>query len=176
MRTWTDERVTLLRSLWADGIPGGIIAKKLGLTRGMVAGKRHSLGLPPRTEAAQKAAMSANARRTAWLCETPGSRAPPAARVRLAEQVAALDRLAAPLSGSNPKPWELRLAGECCFPVSAYGQPMRSCCEPVEGRRGYCFGHTEILAGRPWPPEDPAPELVARASDCGASVAACLNV
>lgn len=155
---WTDERVGLLRSLWADGVPGGVIAHKLGdgFTRGMVAGKRHSLGLPPRNETVQKAAQGVNARRTAVICETVGSRADLETRRRKAAQVEVLEALAHPLEGSSPKPWELRRMGECAFPVEAYGSAMMSCCEPSYGRRGYCFGHCEILAGRPWPPVDPA--------------------
>jgi GcrA cell cycle regulator len=161
MGTWTTERVTLLRSLWADGVPGGVIAKRLGITRGMVAGKRHSLGLPPRDGEVRKAAERCNARRTAVICEVAGSRANPATVQRKAAEVEALEGLVKPLPGSNPKPWELRRWGECPYPVAAYGTPMLSCCEPVHDRRGYCLGHTEIRAGRPWPPVDPSPELAA---------------
>ena len=159
-KTWTEERVTLLRGLWADGVAGGVIAKRLGITRGMVAGKRHSLGLTPRTLAATKAAQAANGRRTAMMCERAGSRATPQQAARLAFQAAAVERLTQPLAGSNPRPWELRRGGECAFPVAGYGAGTLSCCEPVH-LRGYCFGHCEMLAGRPWPPVDPAPELAA---------------
>lgn len=159
--TWTVKRVTLLRSLWRDGVPGGVIAKRLGITRGMVAGKRHSLGLPPRLGIVAKAAQGANGRRTAMLCEAAGSRADPATVERKAAAVAALELLVKPLQGSNPKPWELRRWGECAFPVEGFGAAILSCCEAAFGRRPYCFGHCEILAGRPWPPVDAAPELAA---------------
>ena len=161
-KTWTEARVRLLRSLWADGVAGGVIAKRLGpgVTRGMVAGKRHSLGLTPRTLAATKAAQAANGRRTARRCERLGSRASPETVVRMAAQAAAVERLTQPLAGSSPRPWELRVWGECAFPVAGYGAGTLSCCEPVH-LRGYCFGHCEMLAGRPWPPLDAAPELAA---------------
>src|SRR4051812_28586389 len=108
---WTGERVTLLRSLWADGVAAGVIAKQLGMTRGMVAGKRHSLGLTPRTLAQAKAAQAANARRTATLCEAAGSRADPETVKRKAAAVAALERLGAALAGARPRPWALGGAG-----------------------------------------------------------------
>jgi hypothetical protein len=154
-KTWTDERVRLLRGLWADGVAGGVIARRLGpgFTRGMIAGKRHSLGLPPRNETAAKAAQARNGKRTALMCETPGSRATPELAARKAALAAALERMVKPLAGSNPRPWELREAGQCAFPVLGWGAGTMSCCEPVHGR-GYCFGHCEILAGRSWPPED----------------------
>lgn len=158
--TWTIERVGLLRALWADGVPGGVIARQLGVTRGMVAGKRHSLGLPPRDQAVQIAAMVANGRRTAVICGHVG-KADAAVETAKANAVEALERMLQPLHGSNPRPWEMRRRGECAFPVAGYGAGTLSCCQPVEPGRPYCLGHVEFLAGRPWPPEDPAPALAA---------------
>jgi GcrA cell cycle regulator len=119
-KTWTDERVTLLRSLWADGVPGGVIARRLGVSRGMVAGKRHSLGLTPRGELAAKAAQAANGRRTAVACGHV-RKADALVEAAKAEAVAALENSLQPLPGSSPRPWELRLVGECAFPVAGYG-------------------------------------------------------
>jgi hypothetical protein len=161
-RTWTDERVALLRSLWADGVAGGVIARKLGpgFTRGMVAGKRHSLGLTPRNAAAAKAAQARNGRRTAILCGAV-KRATPELAAAKAALAASLELMAKPLAGSNPRPWELREPGQCAFPVFGWGAGTMSCCEPVE-RGAYCFGHVEILAGRPWPPGDAVDGLADR--------------
>lgn len=160
MSAWTMERVALLRTLWADGVPGGVIAKQLGITRGMVAGKRHSLGLKPRDAAVQIAAMVANGRRTAVICGHVG-KADAAVELAKATAVAALESMLQPLHGSSPRPWEQRRRGECAFPVAGYGAGTLSCCELVEPGRPYCLGHLEFLAGRPWPPEDAAPELAA---------------
>lgn len=158
---WTSERTGALRRLWAEGCGASVIAKRLGVTRGMVAGKRHSLGLEPRTLAQVKAAQAANARRTAALCGHVGKASTDGQRVLAANVTAALDRMSQPIDGSNPKPWELRRHGECAFPVTGLGDETWSCCGPVEPGSGYCHGHREILAGRPWPPVDPDPALVA---------------
>src|SRR4051812_9789573 len=91
-KTWTAERTELLRSLWADGIPGGVIAHKLGMSRGMVAGKRASLGLPPRLGAVGKAAMRANGRRTAALLGHVKKADPAAVQMR-AEKAANVEKL-----------------------------------------------------------------------------------
>jgi GcrA cell cycle regulator len=46
---WNDERVDLLKQLWADGLPANKIAVKLGgVTRNAVIGKVHRLGLAGR--------------------------------------------------------------------------------------------------------------------------------
>ncbi len=47
--SWTDERVDLLKKLWADGLSASQIASKLGeVTRNAVIGKVHRLGLAGR--------------------------------------------------------------------------------------------------------------------------------
>jgi GcrA cell cycle regulator len=47
--SWTDERVDLLKKLWADGLSASQIAAKLGeVTRNAVIGKVHRLGLAGR--------------------------------------------------------------------------------------------------------------------------------
>jgi len=46
---WTDERVELLKKLWADGLSASQIAGRLGgVTRNAVIGKVHRLGLSGR--------------------------------------------------------------------------------------------------------------------------------
>jgi hypothetical protein len=152
--TWTEERVALLQSLWADGIAAGQIAKRLGITRGMVAGKRHSLGLPPRELRAQREAMAANARRTASIRGHDGKLTREEDAAKRCKRAEKIELLIKPLSGSTPRPWVQRAFGECAFPVAGHGVETLSCCLPVEHGRPYCLGHGEILAGRPWPPLD----------------------
>jgi GcrA cell cycle regulator len=49
--TWTDERVELLKKLWADGLSASQIAAQLGnITRNAVIGKVHRLGLSGRAK------------------------------------------------------------------------------------------------------------------------------
>src|SRR6185312_10450203 len=51
MQTWTDERVELLKKLWADGLSASQIAGELGgITRNAVIGKVHRLGLSGRAK------------------------------------------------------------------------------------------------------------------------------
>jgi GcrA cell cycle regulator len=51
--TWTDERVELLKKLWADGLSASRIAAELGgVSRNSVIGKVHRLGLSGRATSA----------------------------------------------------------------------------------------------------------------------------
>lgn len=48
--SWTDERVDILKKLWAEGLSASQIANRLGgVTRNAVIGKVHRLGLSGRT-------------------------------------------------------------------------------------------------------------------------------
>src|ERR1700747_10540 len=50
--SWTDERVEMLKKLWADGLSASQIAGELGgITRNAVIGKVHRLGLSGRAKA-----------------------------------------------------------------------------------------------------------------------------
>ena len=55
--SWTDERVELLKKLWADGLSASQIAAELGgITRNAVIGKVHRLGLSGRAKSPTSAA------------------------------------------------------------------------------------------------------------------------
>ena len=57
--SWTDERIELLKTLWASGQSASQIAKELGgVTRNAVIGKVHRLGLSNRTGGSDAAGKS----------------------------------------------------------------------------------------------------------------------
>src|SRR5450432_3230555 len=54
--TWTDDRLELLKKLWADGLSASQIAAELGgVTRNAVIGKVHRLGLSGRAKSPSSA-------------------------------------------------------------------------------------------------------------------------
>jgi len=72
--TWTDERVELLKKLWADGLSASQIAGELGnVTRNAVIGKVHRLGLSGR---AKDKAASAAPQRPRKASRAPSAPAP----------------------------------------------------------------------------------------------------
>ncbi|MGZ5850479.1 MAG: GcrA family cell cycle regulator, partial [Methyloceanibacter sp.] len=53
---WNDERVELLKKLWAEGLSASQIASRLGgVTRNAVIGKVHRLGLSGRATSSRSA-------------------------------------------------------------------------------------------------------------------------
>lgn len=62
---WTDERVELLKKLWAEGLSASHIAAELGgITRNAVIGKVHRLGLSGRAKSPSAAASRPRKART----------------------------------------------------------------------------------------------------------------
>jgi GcrA cell cycle regulator len=63
--SWTDERVEMLKKLWADGLSASQIAAELGgITRNAVIGKVHRLGLSGRAKSPSSAAARPRKTRT----------------------------------------------------------------------------------------------------------------
>jgi GcrA cell cycle regulator len=63
--SWTDERVELLKKLWAEGLSASQIAAELGsVTRNAVIGKVHRLGLSGRAKPARTASRPRRPRAT----------------------------------------------------------------------------------------------------------------
>ncbi len=63
--SWTDERVEMLKKLWADGLSASQIAGELGgITRNAVIGKVHRLGLAGRAKSPSAAQPRARKPRT----------------------------------------------------------------------------------------------------------------
>ncbi|KAA8390721.1 GcrA cell cycle regulator [Acetobacter tropicalis] len=45
---WTEETISRLKELWAEGLSTAEIGRRLSITKNAVVGKAHRLGLPPR--------------------------------------------------------------------------------------------------------------------------------
>jgi GcrA cell cycle regulator len=81
MMSWTEERVSRLTKLWADGLSASQVAADLGgVTRNAVIGKVHRLGLSGRAKPAASAASRTKrqARSTSYAART--TRAAPRSR------------------------------------------------------------------------------------------------
>ncbi|MEV8466120.1 GcrA family cell cycle regulator [Fluviibacterium sp. DFM31] len=99
--SWTEERVEILKKMWADGQSASQIAKELGgVTRNAVIGKVHRLGLSNRNTGAAPAKPAEPVAKPAPAAEKPAG---PAAAAKPAPQPAAAPAAAAPASPA-PKP------------------------------------------------------------------------
>ncbi len=137
---WTDERVDLLKRLWAEGLSASQIAQKLGgVTRNAVIGKVHRLGLSGR------ATPSRPARRTVKpAAARPQRSAPPAAAARPA---------APPPAPVEPAPLPngefatvLTLGSHICkWPIGDPDDPeFRFCGRHASAASPYCEAHARL--------------------------------
>jgi GcrA cell cycle regulator len=69
---WTEERVELLKKLWADGLSASQIAAELGgITRNAVIGKVHRLGLSGRAKSPSSSAARPRKQRSSSMIRVP---------------------------------------------------------------------------------------------------------
>ncbi|WP_353471255.1 GcrA family cell cycle regulator [Salipiger sp. H15] len=137
--SWTDERVELLKKMWAEGQSASQIAKELGgVTRNAVIGKVHRLGLSNRTAPAGGAAPAAPA--------APVKEAKPAAKEAKAKP--------APKAEPAATPEPVR---EAATSVETRPAPLGPSRKPI------------VPAGQPLPPQPSAneisPEALAKVSE-----------
>jgi GcrA cell cycle regulator len=142
---WDDDRVELLKKMWADGLSAPQIAKQLGgVTRNAVIGKVHRLGLSGRATPAKPQVVHATRPRP-----TPPPRqiAPPVCQPL------------PDLCGVNEAPGTATLltlgAHMCKWPI---GDPRDAaftfCGRRAEDGRVYCHGHVQVSyvpLGKPRP-------------------------
>ena len=150
MTSWSEPRITTLRSLWLDGLSASQIAKQLGgVTRNAVIGKVHRLGLSGR------GAPSAPGR--APRIATPRPARPRRAAVRAAARVTAplRPRVAAPVPAAEGPGLVTDMARlgvhACKWPIGDPKSPEFSFCgRHADGR--YCVAHEiqGVRAGTAW--------------------------
>ncbi len=132
--SWNEERVDLLKRLWAEGQSASQIAKELGgVTRNAVIGKVHRLGLSNRATAAASAAAS-----------TSGSSGTSAASEKSA-------KTAAPKAEAKPKP----KAKPAAKPAEPAPEPKAAEPAPQPVTRIKPI----VPAGQPLPPQPSANEI-----------------
>lgn len=128
--SWTDERVELLKKMWAEGQSASQIAKELGsVTRNAVIGKVHRLGLSNRAGEPAAKGRDDDAGEPVQRAETAAPRAS-----QPAPQAAAAAPRAEPRPASGPRP----------DPAVSNVTPLR---KPI------------IPAGQPLPPQPSAGEI-----------------
>ena len=147
--SWTDERVELLKKLWADGLSASQIANELGsVTRNAVIGKVHRLGLGGRQTPSPPRRAPSRPR------VAKPRRAKPRAQPRLAPRQT-LEPL--PQVGSATVATVRR--GQCRWPIGEPGADDFRLCGALACRGAYCAPHGE-LAYRPAAKKPPPDHLL----------------
>lgn len=170
--SWTDERVELLKSSWAEGLSASQIAAQLGdpVTRNSVIGKVHRLGLPGRTIVSQARAAQLQAKRTRRERRESTLRHITARTPKVAKAIARaggveawvaakLEAPPAPYVDPTPQPIDIArkaLAdledGDCRYPVGDPKKPEFGFCGcPATPAGPYCAAHAAVA----FVPRDP---------------------
>lgn len=146
--SWTDERVTLLRELWAKGLSASQIAVQLGgVTRNAVIGKAHRLGLESRPSPI-RGTGNGSRRRNRAIDRALEARA---LRGTMADEEIGGERLL-PDTGQRvedvPMPPLARRGGDvsaCLWPLGDPGDDnFRFCGEDSVPGRPYCSEHCAV--------------------------------
>ncbi|WP_421792722.1 GcrA family cell cycle regulator [Hyphobacterium sp.] len=139
---WTDDRVELLKKLWAEGHSASQIAKKIGgVTRNAVIGKVHRLGLSGRATPSRPA--SRPARTPKPRVASPAKAKAPVQRKPAPEPVKVLDPEPLP-NGEFATVLTLK-DSMCKWPI---GDPasgdFRFCGRRTKAGEAYCEAHAQI--------------------------------
>jgi GcrA cell cycle regulator len=137
--SWTDERVTLLKKLWLEGLSASQIAKQLGgVTRNAVIGKVHRLGLSGRAAPSQPS-------RPAYRPQRPRTPAPaPIQRREMVQR--APTPLPSPVLDLPGTATVLTLGAHMCkWPIGDPSTDAFSFCGRRAGNDGpYCIEHARV--------------------------------
>ena len=121
--SWTDERVELLKKMWAEGQSASQIAKELGsVTRNAVIGKVHRLGLSNRVGGAEGKTDAEAPEPLAPRTEAPAPRPQPAATARPEQRPAPAPRPEAPAANVTPLRKPIVPAGQPLPPQPSVGE------------------------------------------------------
>ncbi len=126
--SWSDERISQLRSLWSEGLSTAEIGRRLGISKNAVVGKAHRLHLPARPSPIRNPpAFRSMPRRTA---------APPPPRVMIEPPPAPKPEPAKVVARINYK------GPTCQWPVGHPGQAgFHFCGDPSANGKPYCASH-----------------------------------
>lgn len=141
---WTEDRVEILKKLWADGLSASQIARQMGgVTRNAVIGKVHRLGLsgrgtPTRSSRPRRIAIPKPAMKPVLVKPAP---------VMVEEPVR--------LDDGNPADVLTIRDSMCKWPI---GDPTKTgfhfCGRPVRAGGSYCEGHAQLAYQPPQPRRD----------------------
>jgi GcrA cell cycle regulator len=149
---WTDERVELLKKLWAEGLSASQIAGRLGgVTRNAVIGKVHRLGLSGRATSSRSSSprprrthVPRAARTPSLMFGTRGNAAlKPQFEMELDPAPAPLEELVIPL---NERASIMTLKEQMChWPIGDPGEPdFHFCGRKSLGQLPYCEHHARM--------------------------------
>jgi GcrA cell cycle regulator len=164
---WTEEAISTLRVLWAEGLSTAEIGRRMGISKNAVVGKAHRLNLPARPSPIRRAPGQVAAPRTPRMTPRPAMPRPmpllPVQRPLGQAMFGGGQPLAsAPEPRSAPRPAQaapaprsapLRFGNStCCWPIGEPGTPnFRFCTAAALAGKPYCEEHAALAYVRAKP-------------------------
>ena len=134
---WTEETISRLSDLWAEGLSTAEIGRRLNISKNAVVGKAHRLSLPSRPSPIRRTEASATPRQVPPK-RTQGPTLPP---LSPAVSTPVLQPLRAIISPSKQQP----RTTPCCWPIGEPGKPsFHFCNEAAVSGKPYCEEHASI--------------------------------
>lgn len=135
---WTEETISRLSSLWAEGLSTAEIGRRLNISKNAVVGKAHRLNLPSRPSPIRRMEGNATPRQTPPK-RTQGPTLPPLSPSMNSPIMPALRAIV-----SSSKQQQTR-ATPCCWPIGEPGKPsFHFCNETAVAGKPYCEEHASI--------------------------------
>lgn len=135
---WTEETISRLRSLWAEGLSTAEIGRRLNISKNAVVGKAHRLNLPSRPSPIRRVEGDPAAPRQITPKRAQGPTLPPLSP-------AVSSPTLPPLRAITSPPKQQPRAAPCCWPIGEPGKPsFRFCNEAAATGKPYCEEHATI--------------------------------
>lgn len=161
---WSEDTITRLRELWAEGHSTAEIGRRLGVSKNAVVGKAHRLDLPARPSPIRRDTGEATEPRRSASRRVEGPTLPPlnstaaaspapvAAPVATTIAVPAAPVAPPPRPANVPAPRMHVVAPRpyarvvtCCWPIGEPGtRSFRFCDDPSEPGKPYCGEHAKL--------------------------------
>jgi GcrA cell cycle regulator len=164
---WTEEQITRLRALWAEGHSTAEIGRRMGVSKNAVVGKAHRLNLsarpsPIRRVPGQPAAPRAPRPAPMRAPMLGGERTPFAPRTFAVHTQGQAPRPVSvpaprPVAPPAPPPPPRLSNATCCWPIGEPGKPgFRFCTERALATKPYCEAHAAQAYVRAKPKQEDA--------------------
>ena len=136
---WTDEVISRLKALWAEGHSTAEIGRRMGVSKNAVVGKAHRLALPARPSPIRRSEPGAAPKR-------------PAAKRVVGPTLPTMAALPEPEARPAPPPPAIAPAPVLRAVGRSGGGRLVACCWPIgePGTRSFRFCDDESLPGKPY--------------------------
>ena len=161
---WDDDKITRLKTFWAEGLTTAEIGRRLGVTKNAVVGKVSRLHLPGRPSPIRRTGAAGPTAASEPAPPPTLAEIMPAPAVSAAPQVAEALPLpaTAPIKPKAAASQSMRRGsgGQCCWPLGEPGRPgFRFCDAPLPPRTTYCTAHARLAYVRTPRPDERAYEI-----------------